>query len=436
MRLVAAEEQYAVLATEAEAVGHGVVERVAGVLVGAHIEVDAFVLVEHVRGRMNHLILQGLHGDDGFKSTGGAESVADHALGRVHLEAVGGAGKDLLESGAFSNVAERSRSTVGVHVAHILRGNTGFAESHFDSEADAFAVFTRGGHVVSISAHADAGHASENVGATLLGVREAFEHENARTFTDHETVAVLIERTRGRRRVVVALAQGLHGGKACESDIVHGFVGTTGEHDIGAAKTNLVVGGGDRVVRGCASGNHCVAGAHPAGAVGNFASGHVHDRHRNEERGHAARATVRKRNDGIAIDLHTADTGTDNHARTGRIFVFGRNTGVLKSLERSIHSVLDAPREAGRIARGNKFRTIEFLDGGSYLDRIVGHVEAIDRCESGFTFQQVVPKEFRRIAEGGNTPHTSDYDFFHNAPKYRKKANLLSSILSLICRII
>ena len=119
MRLVAAEEQHAVLATEAEAVGHGVVERVAGVLVGAHIEVDAFVLVEHVRGRMNHLILQGLHGDDGFESTGGAESVADHALGGVHLEVVGSTGKDLFEGGAFSNVAERGRSTVGVHVAHI-----------------------------------------------------------------------------------------------------------------------------------------------------------------------------------------------------------------------------------------------------------------------------------------------------------------------------
>ena len=188
------------------------------------------------------------------------------------------------------------------------------------------------------------------------------------------------------------------------------------------------------MVRGGASGNHCVAGAHPASAVGNFAGGHVHDRHRNEERGHAARATVRKRNDGIAINLHTADTGTDNHARAGRIFVFGRNTGVLECLERSIHSVLDAPGQTGRIARGNKFRTIEFLDGGSYLDRIVGHVEAIDRCESGFTFQQVVPKEFRRIAEGGNTPHTCNYNFFHNGGKYRKNVNLHGAILSLIFR--
>ena len=319
---------------------------------------------------------------------------------------------------------------MGVHVAHILRGNASFAKSHFDSEANAFTIFTRGGHVVSISAHADAGHASEDVCTTLLGVRKAFENEDTGTFTNHEAVAVLIERTRCCRRIVVALAQGLHGGKASEGDIVHGFVGTTGEHDIGAAQANLVVGGSDRMVRCCAGGNHCVAGAHPASTVGNFASGHIHDRHRNEERRHAARATVCEGHHGVTINLHATDTGTDNHARAGRVFVFGGNTGVLKSLERGIHSVLDAPGQTGRIARGNVFGTIEFLDGSSYLDRIVGDIEAIDRCESGFTFQQVVPKQFRRIAEGGNAPHTCDYNFFHSAPKYRKKALLSEGILS------
>ena len=60
--LVAGQEEHAVLAAEAEAVGQGVLEIVARVLVGADIQVDAFVLVEHVLGRMDHLVLQRLHG--------------------------------------------------------------------------------------------------------------------------------------------------------------------------------------------------------------------------------------------------------------------------------------------------------------------------------------------------------------------------------------
>ena len=69
--LVAGQEQHAVLAAKAEAVGQGVLEVVTGVLVGAHVQMDAFVLIEHVPRGMNHLVLQGLHGNNSLESAGG-----------------------------------------------------------------------------------------------------------------------------------------------------------------------------------------------------------------------------------------------------------------------------------------------------------------------------------------------------------------------------
>ena len=126
----------------------------------------------------------------------------------------------------------------------------------------------------------------------LLGVREAFKHQNAGTFAHHKAVTILVEGARGGGRVVVTLAQGMHVGKASQGQRVHRLVGTASQHDVGTAQTDSVVGGGDGVVGGCAGGNNCKAGAHPTGTVRNFAGGHVHDGHGDKEGGHTARAAV------------------------------------------------------------------------------------------------------------------------------------------------
>ena len=146
--------------------------------------------------------------------------------------------------------------------------------------------------MVGISTHANTCDTSQDVGAALLGVAQAFKHQNAGTFAHHKAVAVLVEGARGGGRVVVALAQGMHVGKTSQGQRVHRLVGTASQHDVGTTQTDSVVGGGDGVVR-CSAGTHNrKAGAHPTGTVRNFAGGHVHNGHGDKEGGHTARAAV------------------------------------------------------------------------------------------------------------------------------------------------
>ena len=362
--------------------------------------------------------------------------MADHALGGVHLQAVAGS-EHLLEGGTFGNVAKRGRCAVGIHVAHLVRGNTSIAESHLDSETHAFAIFTRGGHVVSIGAHADTGNAGEDVRATLLCVREAFEHEDAGALAHHETVAVLVERAGGGGGVIVALAQGMHVGKAGEGERADRFVGTAGQHDVGTAKADGVKGGCDRMVGGCASRNHGEAGAHPAGAVGNFAGGHVGNRHRDEERRNTVRTTGAPSHRIFGVCVHTADTGTDNHARAGRILGLRVNASILQGLESGIDCILDALREPGLVACAEKFGAVKFLDSGRNLDRQCRDIEPVDGRNAGLALQKVVPKDVGGIAKGRHAAHTGNYYFFHSVFLYNKltSANIANNFLTLKCFI-
>ena len=134
---------------------------------------------------------------------------------------------------------------------------------------------------------------------------------------------------------------------------------------------------------------------HPASTVGNFTGRHVGDGHRDEERGNAVRATVRERHGVVGIGVHATDTGTDNHAGTGRIFGLGVDTGVLEGLESGIDGILDALREPGLVAAAEVFGAVEFPDGGGNLDRQGGHVESVDNGNAGLALQEAVPKELR-----------------------------------------
>ena len=291
--------------------------------------------------------------------------------------------------------------------------------------------------MVGIGAHADTGNAGEDVRATLLCVREAFEHEDAGALAHHETVAVLVERAGGGGGVVVALAQGMHVGKAGEGERADRFVGTAGQHDVGAAETDGVVGGGDGVVRRRTGRNHGKAGAHPAGTVGNFACRHVGNRHRDKERGHTVRAAVRKRHCVFGVDVHTADTGTDNHARAGRIFGFRIDSCILQGLESGIDCILDALREPGLVACAEKFGAVKFLDSGRNLDRQCRDIEPVDGRNAGLALQKVVPEDVGGIAKGRHAAHTGNYYFFHSVFLYNKltSANIANNFLTLKCFI-
>ena len=61
--------------------------------------------------------------------------------------------------------------------------------------------------MVGITGHAVADHLAEDRCPTGFGVFQGLEHQNAGTFTDHEAIAFLVERTAGCGRIVIAEGQ-------------------------------------------------------------------------------------------------------------------------------------------------------------------------------------------------------------------------------------
>ena len=73
-------------------------------------------------------------------------------------------------------------------------------------------------------------------GAAGLGMFQLLEHQNARAFPQHETVAVTCPTGRDAvAGIVIACRQGAHGRKAANSQRRHRGLGTTGHDHVGIA---------------------------------------------------------------------------------------------------------------------------------------------------------------------------------------------------------
>ena len=156
-----------------------------------------------IDGGRNDVFLNSLDAEHGFHSTGGTEQVAGHRLGGRDVELVGVVAEYVNDGFHLRHVADGGRGAVHVDVVDVLRLHAGILESvlHREDGAETFGV--GGGEVVSVGAHAAAGHFGVNLSSAGKCVLEFFKDEHGRAFAHHESVAALREGARcGFGRVV------------------------------------------------------------------------------------------------------------------------------------------------------------------------------------------------------------------------------------------
>src|SRR5690606_27456871 len=112
---------------------------------------------------------------------------------------------------------DRRGRAVRVDVVDDVGGDAPLAERHAHRADGAFAVLRLAGHVIGIRRDAVARDLAVDRRATLPGVLEVLEDEDAGALADDEAVAIAIERTAGLLRLVVARRQRAHGAEAADA---------------------------------------------------------------------------------------------------------------------------------------------------------------------------------------------------------------------------
>ena len=150
--------------------------------------------------------------------------------------------------------------------------------------------------------------------AAGLRMLQLLEHEHCRRLAHHQAVAVLLERPRRARRVVVAPRQRAHRVEAGDPDLRDRRLGAAREHHVRAADANLVHRVADRHVRRRARGAlahqrpaRAELDRHPAGA-------HVRDDRRDRERADAIGPALAQHVVAVLVALQAADAGRDRRA--------------------------------------------------------------------------------------------------------------------------
>src|SRR5690606_34998151 len=133
------------------------------------------------------------------------------------------------------------------------------------------------GHVVGITAHAEAHQLGIDVRPTGLRVLVLFQHQYPGAVAQHEAVAVQVPGAAGGFRVVVAGGQGAGGGKAPHAQGRAGHFSAAGDHDVGVRVGDDARGLADIVGAGGAGGDDGDIGALHAIHDGQVPGNHVDD---------------------------------------------------------------------------------------------------------------------------------------------------------------
>src|SRR5512146_2783408 len=99
---------------------------------------------------------------------------------------------------------------MGVDVAHLLGLDARVLERGAHAALRTLTIRRNTGHVIGIGAHAVANHLGQNLCTPSLCKLEFFKDENACALTDHETVAILVERTACLSGLILARRKRTH----------------------------------------------------------------------------------------------------------------------------------------------------------------------------------------------------------------------------------
>ena len=143
---------------------------------------------------------------------------------------------------------------------------------------------------------------------------QLFQHQYARAFAHHKTVAPFVPRTGGCGGVVVAGGQGFHGGKSAHAEHADCAFRAAGHHHVHIAVFDEPCGIADGVRTGSTGGNDAVIVPAVAFQDGDVSRNQVDERAGDEERVDFADTAFKHCFGGGFNGRQPADTRTDVHA--------------------------------------------------------------------------------------------------------------------------
>jgi hypothetical protein len=105
-----------------------------------------------------------------------------------------------------------------IQVVHRVDAEAGIAQGIAHAAEGALAVLGGRGHVIGVGGDAVAGEFAVDAGAALLRVFVFLEHHGASAFAQHEAVAILVPRTAGAGRIIVARRHRARRGKSAHRE--------------------------------------------------------------------------------------------------------------------------------------------------------------------------------------------------------------------------
>ncbi|MNS72848.1 hypothetical protein D3C72_1062680 [compost metagenome] len=348
------------------------------------------------------------HGEDRLETASAAQKVTGHRLCRIDHHLVGVLAKGQLHSVGLVLVAQRRGRAVRVQILHFVGIDAGvFQRSH---HAAARAVGVRGGHVERVATHAEANQLRIDLGAACLGRLILLEHHHAGTLAQHEAVAVLVPRTRGCGRIVVAGGQRAGCGKAANAQRRNRRLGAAGQHRVGIAGLDQAGGQADAVQAGRAGRHGREVRALQAVIDRQMARDHVDDRARNEERRNPARAAIGQLHLRSFDHRQAADAGANQHADALGVLLGHFQAAILQRLGTRRDTEMDKRIHTGGFLRRNIFLDVETLHFTGKMDGERGVIEFGDGGNAGLAGNQVGPAFGNRVSDRRHKAKPSDDD--------------------------
>src|SRR6185312_7830469 len=166
-----------------------------------------------VNGRRRNLIADCQYGNSRFQSARAPQQVSGHRLGRTDRQLFGMLAEGMLDGYRFGLIAQASRSAVRIDVLHFRWFDARIAHGIAHHAKPAVSILGRSRNVKGVRAHSVPYDLRQNARAAPFRMLQFFQYQDSGTFTDDEPIALLVPRTRGALRLLVARGYGSHCGE-------------------------------------------------------------------------------------------------------------------------------------------------------------------------------------------------------------------------------
>jgi len=241
-------------------------------------------------------------------------------------------------------------------------------------------------------------------------VFKGFQREDAGALTHDEAVAIDVERAAGVLRVVVARAHRLHRAEAGKGKWGDRSLRAAGDHDVGFAAADGVVGIAEGMRGRRAGGNHTVVRATGPQLDADHAGADVADQRGDGERGNLAGAAFAQGRVLRFKGAHAADTRTDDHAHAVGILLRHVEAGVFHGLLGGAETQMRIAVVAARLLGIHVLGGIPPTHLGADLRGEIGGVKQGHTIDAALAGHQAGPKIVHRVADRGDGTQAGDND--------------------------